>query len=243
MEQQDINKLLSQIMWDYNIPVADIEALLSGKKEMAGHYDLHSLFNKLIESYSWYTILQIFTPDEIKRLLTDDTINKLRIPSLKKKYEFVKQRLQEIITGNDLDLKIEFVNDVSYRSGNPVSCYFGLLDTPLNILSNKLGAIISREEPKDIFDIVHISLKYSFNWQDIFYHTKQKSVINEIDVAERLSTFPPSLLENVNWNAGAIDIDQFSGILRKIADDFFLGKDNSVCNGINPLDKARPLVT
>jgi len=58
-----------------------------------------------------------------------------------------------------------------------------------------------------------------------------------------LSTFPPSLLENVNWNAGAIDIDQFSGILRKIADDFFLGKDNSVCNGINPLDKARPLVT
>ena len=112
--------MLSQIMWDYNIPVADIEALLSGKKEMAGHYDLHSLFKKLIESYSWYTILQIFTPDEIKRLLTDDTINRLRIPSLKKKYEFVKQRLQEIIPGNDLDLKIEFVNDVPYRSGNPI---------------------------------------------------------------------------------------------------------------------------
>ncbi len=156
---------------------------------------------------------------------------------------FTDEFSRMFISDNDIELKIEFVNDVSYRSGNPVSCYFGLLDTPLNILSNKLGAIISREEPKDIFDIVHISMKYSFNWQDVFFHTKQKSVINEIDVAERLSTFPPLLIKNVNWNAGAIDLDQFSGILRKIADDFFLGKDNSVCNGINPLDKARALVT
>ncbi len=52
------------------------------------------------------------------------------------------------ITDDNQDLKLEFVNDVSYRSGKPVSYYFGLLDTPLNILSNKLGAIISREEPK-----------------------------------------------------------------------------------------------
>jgi hypothetical protein len=36
-------------------------------------------------------------------------------------------------------------------------------DTPVNILSNKLTAIVSRDEPKDIFDIIHLSLNYSFN--------------------------------------------------------------------------------
>ncbi len=100
MEQLDKSKFLSQIMWDYNIPVADIEALLSGRKEIAGHYTRKSLFKKLLESYSWYTILQVFTPVEINNLLTDDTINGLRSPSLKKKYGFVKKRLQEIILSN-----------------------------------------------------------------------------------------------------------------------------------------------
>lgn len=97
MWQPDKSKIFSQIMWDYNIPVADIEALLSGRKETAGHYNRKSLFKKLLESYSWYTILHILTPNEIKNLLTDDTINGLRSPSLKKKYGFVKKRLQEII--------------------------------------------------------------------------------------------------------------------------------------------------
>jgi len=97
MEQPEKYKLFRQIMWDYNIPVTDIEALLSGRKEIAGHYSRKTLFKKMLESYSWYTILQIFTPVEIKRLLTDDTINRLRTPSLKKKYGFVKKRLQEII--------------------------------------------------------------------------------------------------------------------------------------------------
>ena len=97
MEQAERNKLLRQIMWDYNIPAADIEALLSGSNEKAGHYSRKALFQKMLESYSWFTILGVFTPDEIKSLLTDNVINGLRAPSLKKKYEFVKKRLQEII--------------------------------------------------------------------------------------------------------------------------------------------------
>jgi hypothetical protein len=243
MEQPEKNKLLRQIMWDYNIPLTDIEALLSGRIEMAGHYTRKTLFRKMLESYSWYTILQVFTPVEIKNLLTDDTINGLRTSSLKKKYAFVKKRLKEIITDDDMDLKIEFVNDVSYRSGNPIPYYFGQLDTPMNILSNKLGAIISREEPKDIFDIVHISVNFSFNWQDVFSDSKKKSVLNEIDVAERLNTFPSFLLGNIDWNTESIDHDHFDSVLRKIANDFLLGRDNSVCSGINPIIDAKPLST
>lgn len=154
---------------------------------------------------------------------------------------FTDEFTRMFITADDLDLKIEFVNDVSHRSGSPVPSFFGLLDTPLNILSNKLGAIISREEPKDIFDIVHLSINYSFNWQTVFSESKEKSIINEIDVAERLSTFPPQLLENVDWNIAPVNLAQFSIILRQIADDFLLGKDNSVCRVNNPITGAKPL--
>jgi hypothetical protein len=97
MNQMERKRLLRQIMWDYNIPVTDIEALFSGNKDMAGHYDRRTLFQKVLESYSWFTVLNIFTPEEINNMLTADVIARLRVPSLRKKYEFVKKRLQEVV--------------------------------------------------------------------------------------------------------------------------------------------------
>ena len=84
-------------MWDYNIPAQDVEAVLLGKIEKAGHYDKQSIFIKLLESYSWFTVVQLFTPLEIKQLLTDDVVKKLRFKSLRTQYEFVQKRLQQIV--------------------------------------------------------------------------------------------------------------------------------------------------
>ncbi|MGV8090529.1 MAG: hypothetical protein AB2L24_01510 [Mangrovibacterium sp.] len=97
MEPTEKNKLLKQILWDYNIPVEEIEAVLKGEKKLAGHYTREMLFQKIIESYPWFTVIQLFTPNEIKNLLTPQIISKLRSPSLRRKYEFVKKRLQEVI--------------------------------------------------------------------------------------------------------------------------------------------------
>jgi len=82
-------------MWDYTISVEDLENLLSGKANRAGHYTKQSLFLKILETYPWFTIIQFFTIEEIKSLLTDDIIKKLKMPSLRNKYEFVKKRLQQ----------------------------------------------------------------------------------------------------------------------------------------------------
>lgn len=137
-------------------------------------------------------------------------------------------------------LKIEFVNDVDYYPGTPSTFKFGLIDTPLNILSNKLTTIIGRDEPKDIFDIVYLSLNYSFVWPDIFYHSKQKSVINEIDVANRLYDFPVEWLENVNWSFSSPDLSNFQRNIRLIADDFLLGKSNSLGSDKISINLAQP---
>jgi hypothetical protein len=97
LETQEIDKILKQILWDYNIPPEEVIAVFKGEKNLAGHYSRQMLFQKIIESYSWFTIIQLFTPNEIKYLLTSQTISKLRSPSLRKKYEFVQKRLQQII--------------------------------------------------------------------------------------------------------------------------------------------------
>ena len=97
METTEKNKLIKQILWDYNIRPEDVEEVLSGKKKLAGHYTREMIFQKIIETYPWFTIIQIISPNEIQLLLTDQLIRKLRSPSLRKKYEFVQKRLHQII--------------------------------------------------------------------------------------------------------------------------------------------------
>jgi hypothetical protein len=97
METTEKKQLLNQILWDYNIPTEDIEAVLKGEKKLAGHYTREMLFQRMLESYSWFTIIQLFTPIEIQYLLTNQAISKLRSPSLRQKYEFVQKRLHQII--------------------------------------------------------------------------------------------------------------------------------------------------
>ena len=144
------------------------------------------------------------------------------------------------LTEEDVSLKIELVNDVEYYPGNPTVYQYGLIDTPLNILSNKLTAIVSRDEPKDIYDIIHLSTNYTFNWMDIFYHSKQKAIINELDVEQRLVSFPIEWLENVNWLVTKVDVESTRKILQQIADDFMLGKPNSLGRNKKPIESAIP---
>jgi hypothetical protein len=98
MDTAEKNKLFKQILWDYDIPPEEIEAVLKGEKHLAGHYTREMLFQKIVESYSWFTIIQLFSPNEIQLLLTSQTISKLRSPALRKKYEFIQKRLHQVIS-------------------------------------------------------------------------------------------------------------------------------------------------
>ena len=146
------------------------------------------------------------------------------------------------ITEDDHFLKIELVNDIEYYAGKPTPYKYGFIDTPLNILSNKLTALVGRDEPKDIFDIIHISTNYSFNWMDVFYHAKQKATINELDVEQRLASFPVEWLVNVNWLTTPINLEQYRSILNTIANDFLLGHDNSLGENKQPIENAKPIL-
>ena len=138
-------------------------------------------------------------------------------------------------------LKIEFVNDVSPRVDEPLTCLFGLIDTQLNILANKLTTIVGRDEPKDVFDIIQLAKNYSFRWSDVFAVAKQKAVLNELDVEKRLVSFPVEWLKDVRWLKETYDEEKYRKCLHQIADDFLLGKENTLGKTKTGIHKAKPL--
>lgn len=138
--------------------------------------------------------------------------------------DFVRYYIED----GDSILKIEFVNDIAYRSGVPNLYAYGLIDTPLNILTNKLTAIVGRDEPKDIFDIYSLSEHYLFNWLAVFSEVKNKAIINEIDVEQRIRSFPVLLLQNVDWHIFPVDTGHVGKAIQTLANDFILGTDNSL---------------
>ncbi len=93
----DKEKIYRQLMWDYNITPEEVDKLIKGETKFAGHYDINNFFRKMLETFPWFTIIKIFELHKISELLTDQTVNQLRTPSLKKNYFYVKKRLQEII--------------------------------------------------------------------------------------------------------------------------------------------------
>lgn len=135
------------------------------------------------------------------------------------------------VSEGNTELKIEFINDVGFHFGDFEYYRKCKTDNPLNILSNKLTAL-SRNAPKDFSDILFLSLKYSFNWIELFDAAKEKDAwINEVSAADILNQFDVVRLESVNW------IEQFNAELYKdcfktIAKDILRGEDNSLCGTV-----------
>ena len=146
------------------------------------------------------------------------------------------------IHSNTTILKIELVNDIAYRTGNPISVKFGYIDTPINILSNKLSALLGRDEPKDVYDIIHLALHYDFNWKTIFIEAKNKMLMNEIDVEQKINTFPVKLFGGLQWFIKIPNIALYTQYLQIIANDFITGADNSLCQTGVDIKAASPIL-
>jgi len=98
LNQAEKNRIYRQIVWDYDISPEEIEAVIKGEIKTAGHYTREGLFRKFIETYPWFTITALFDINEIRTLLTESTISMLRSQDLRKKYKFIRERLQQIIS-------------------------------------------------------------------------------------------------------------------------------------------------
>ncbi len=95
-------------------------------------------------------------------------------------------------------LQVDFINDVSSRYKDVVVLKNGyIIDNIENLLSNKITAIMGRDNPKDIFDLYLIWKYYSFSWDKILKSSHDKVSFNHDDFILRLKTFPAPTLSNL----------------------------------------------
>lgn len=94
-------------------------------------------------------------------------------------------------------LQVDLVNDRVFRDGISVIQGAIRIDNIRNILSNKISAIIGRDEEKDIFDLFSIAFHEKFSWPDIMTVVNKKSQTDVNTLAQRVISFPLSWLSNI----------------------------------------------
>lgn len=100
MDKQQRHKVLQSVMWDYSVSASDMEKLLDGKIDKAGHYTREMLFTKMLTGLPWFTIIQLLPVENVREMLTDEVIAVLWPKSVQKQYEYVRKRLQEALPGS-----------------------------------------------------------------------------------------------------------------------------------------------
>jgi hypothetical protein len=158
-------------------------------------------------------------------------INKISQPGLKSEVIQADTDFTRIFVyeGNTL-LKLDFINDVMYRSETPVATtLYRLTDTIGNILSNKITAL-SRQTPKDVVDIVYICQILAFEWPDIISDAGKKDMwVNPVEAAGILDEFSLSRLNEINWIHEIHNEQWFEEQLKVIIKDILQGNSNSLC--------------
>jgi predicted nucleotidyltransferase component of viral defense system len=132
------------------------------------------------------------------------------------------------IKHSEIELKIEFINDVAAHYGSiTTDPILGRIDSLENILSNKLTALF-RSEPKDVVDIHAIALQESFNWRDIVAEAKSKEVGADPEIIyDMLRSFPVEYINTIKWITPP-NMATFKSDLEIIANDILFGNQNSL---------------
>lgn len=91
------HQLIAQLLWDTSFQVQDVIPVLEGKVSNVGYINKSFLFKRSLESYSWFTLLELFTINEVKQLLNQEIIHELRSKALQKKYTFMYDFLQKTL--------------------------------------------------------------------------------------------------------------------------------------------------
>jgi len=158
----------------------------------------------------------------------------IRIAVIKKAADFVRITC----TKGEIDLRIDFVNDIPYRSGSTeIFALFPRVDSWWNILSNKITAL-ERREPKDVADILFICRSYRFAWESVFTEARNKTTyIDPLDISVILSEFPKEFLAKVQWS-NDLNMDEALKDIQRVAKDILSKGENSLVD--NSPTRPRP---
>jgi predicted nucleotidyltransferase component of viral defense system len=121
------------------------------------------------------------------------------------------------------NLKVEMVNDVPSHIGeirqHPI---LGRLDSPENILANKITALVDREEPKDLADIWGFCCKMDLSLETALVNADSKAAgIFPADIARLLCSARIEDWKLIRWNEPP-DPEQFVSDLNRLGEGLVL---------------------
>jgi hypothetical protein len=125
----------------------------------------------------------------------------------------------------DAMLKIEMINDVPARVGviesHPI---LGRLDSAENILANKVTAILSREEPKDLADVWGFCFQKNLSLRNAITGAQGKAAgVFPADLARVLCSVQKGDWESIRWITKP-PLETFITQLTQLGDDLLLSK-------------------
>lgn len=128
-----------------------------------------------------------------------------------------------MLTQNEVDLKIEMVNDVPSHVGEiRVHPLLGRIDSPENILANKLTALIGREEPRDLADVWGLCTHMGLSIQAAIEGAISKATgIYPLDLARRLCTATRKDWQQVLW-IDPPDVERYLADLDRLGERLIL---------------------
>lgn len=160
-----------------------------------------------------------------------DAINNVGFPINKENIISSPNFLRIVVQSSDkTKLKIDFVNDLPYRNGVPRTCpkLPGKVDSLENILTNKLSALIGRNEIKDSVDIWAICHFTAFSWNDVIEKALHKEAMVESGLLSlMLSNASQEDFENISWIRKP-RWEDFLRDLETISSDILSGNANSL---------------
>ena len=202
------------------IAACDTEFYLTGGTVLSRWYLQHRFSDDL----DFFVNAAVNFPDQADRALGAIEHAGLGMRIDKRGEDFARIRC----SAHGAELRVDFVNDVPYRSGTTHSVdQFPRVDGWWNILSNKITAV-GRREPKDAVDILFLCRTYEFEWEQVFHEAMQKATfIDPLDISVILSEFPKEFFSRVQWIADFSFDDGYSD-LQTIAKDILQKKTNSL---------------
>ena len=142
-----------------------------------------------------------------------------RLDVLQSEERFVRLNLLR----GGVQLKIEMINDVPARVGRIQEHeILGRLDSPENILANKITALMSREEPKDLADVWGFCFRLGLPIADAILGAQGKAAgIFPLDLSRVLISATLDDWELVRWDDGPT-IDEYLRDLVSLGESLIL---------------------
>lgn len=146
-------------------------------------------------------------------------IEKWDLEILSRYDRFVRLNLSQF----ELALKMEFINDVPSRVGEVINHpTLGRLDTAENILANKLTALLTREEPKDLADVWGFCCQMNLSLEQAISGAKGKAAgIFPADLSRVLLSATQSDYDLIRWITSP-NVDDFIRDLHQLGEKLII---------------------